>query len=509
MYARHTAGPSSGGSHSGHSGPRTGAKRPFSSSSSRSHSSPRPSFGAARPSSGSGYQGSNPRPGSSAPARHSTGVAHSAHRAPAAGGSRFSSPRGGAGAGFSRGGSSAPSRGGFSGGPRKSFGGNRRGGSGGGGGGRRGGGFRGERIDFSRFVKKAEKVEEKAYVPTHTFNDFPFSEQLKKNIAKKGFVHPTPIQDQSILPIIEGRDFFGLANTGTGKTGAFILPLIDRVAKDKKQKVLIMAPTRELAQQIEVEFRALSFFMQTFSVSAVGGMPIDKQIREIKRGVSFVIGTPGRIVDLVKRKALDLSQYSNIVLDEADRMLDMGFRDDMLFILKNCAPERQTLFFSATLSTEIKKITEQYLKNPLFISVVKSETSKNIDQDIVRATRGEKIDVLHNILIKDGSDKVLIFRETKRSVDELEKELKTRGFKIAGIHGDKRNRERMRTLEAFKKGEINILIATDVAARGLDIPNVTHVINYDIPNDYDTYVHRIGRTGRAGNKGNSITFVPA
>ena len=258
------------------------------------------------------------------------------------------------------------------------------------------------------------------------------------------------------------------------------MPLIDRVAKDKKQKVLIMAPTRELAQQIEVEFRDLSFFMQTFSVSVVGGMPIEKQIREIRRGVSFVIGTPGRIVDLVKRKALDLSQYGNIVLDEADRMLDMGFRDDMLYILKNCAEQRQTLFFSATLSPEVKKMTEQYLKNPMFLSVVKGETSKNIDQDIVRATRGEKIDVLHNILIKDGSDKVLIFRETKRSVDELETELRTRGFKVAGIHGDKRNRERMRTLEAFKKNDINILIATDVAARGLDIPNVTHVINYDI-----------------------------
>ena len=480
MYARHSARPASGGSSSGHSSPRSGAKRSFSRSGSSSHTSSHSSAGSSHPRAG-GFSSSRP-----------------AH-APRTGG--FSSSRPAGGSGFSRGGSS--------GGPRKSFGGSRGGGRSGGGSRGGGRGFRGERIDFSRFVKKAEKVEEKAYVPIHKFADFPFSDQLKKNIAKKGFVYPTPIQDQSILPIIEGRDFFGLANTGTGKTGAFILPLIDRVYKDKKQKVLIMAPTRELAQQIEVEFRDLSFFMQTFSVSTVGGMPIDKQIREIKRGVSFVIGTPGRIVDLVKRRALDLSQYQNIVLDEADRMLDMGFRDDMLYILKNCAEQRQTLFFSATLSPEVKKITEQYLKNPMFLSVVKGETSKNIDQDVVRATRGEKTDVLHNILIKDGSDKVLIFRETKRSVDELEKELKTRGFKVAGIHGDKRNRERMRTLEAFKKNDINILIATDVAARGLDIPNVTHVINFDIPNDYDTYVHRIGRTGRAGNKGNSITFIPA
>ena len=460
------------------SGPRSGAKRSFSSSPSRSFSSPRPSAA-----------------GSSFSARPSTG------------GRSFSSsssrPSSGGGAGFSRGGFSSS-------GPRKSFGGNRRSG-GGGGGGRSGGrgGFRGERIDFARFVKKAEKVEEKAYVPTNTFNDFAFSDQLKKNIAKKGFVNPTPIQDQSINHILDGRDFFGLANTGTGKTGAFILPLIEKVSKNKNQKVLIMAPTRELAQQIEVEFRALSFFLQIFSVGAVGGMPIDKQIREIRRGVNFIIGTPGRIVDLVKRNALDLSTVSNIVLDEADRMLDMGFRDDMLYILKHCAPQRQTLFFSATLSPEIKKMTSEYLKDPLFVTVVKGETSKNIDQDVVRAGRGEKVDVLHNILIKEGSDKVLIFRETKRSVDELEKELKDRGFKVAGIHGDKRNRERMRTLEFFKAGTVNVLIATDVAARGLDIPNVTHVINFDIPNDYDTYVHRIGRTGRAGNKGNALTFIPA
>ncbi len=367
----------------------------------------------------------------------------------------------------------------------------------------------GQRIDFSRFVKKAEYVEEKPYVAKHAFADFPFAEQLHKNIAKKGFVHPTPIQDQSIEHILAGRDFFGLANTGTGKTGAFILPLIDRASRDKKQKVLILAPTRELAQQIDAEFKALAFWMQLFSACVVGGMPMGKQINEIRRGVSFVIGTPGRVTDLIKQGVLDLSGYKTVVLDEADRMLDMGFRDDMTFILGKCAAERQTLFFSATLSPEIKKLTQMYLKDPLFVSVVKGETSKNVDQDIVRASADEKIDMLHDILIKDGSDKVLIFRETKHSVDKLETELRGRGFKVAGIHGDKRNRERMRTLEAFKKNELNILIATDVAARGLDIPNVTHVINYDIPNDYDTYVHRIGRTGRAGKKGSALTFVPA
>ena len=450
MYARHSARPASS----------AGPKRSFSSGSPSSHRSSAPAGGSSSRFSGSGARGSAPR-------------------------------------------TSGPRSGGFGAGRRsQSFTRNR---SGGGGGGSR---FA-QRIDFSRFIKKAEKVEEVAYVPKHKFADFPFAEQLHKNIAKKGFINPTPIQDQTINTVLEGRDLFGLANTGTGKTGAFILPLISRVATDKKQKVLILAPTRELAQQIQEEFRSLSLWMHIFSVAAVGGLPINKQISEIRRGISFVIGTPGRVTDLLKRKALDLSEYSTIVLDEADRMLDMGFRDDMVFILGKCAAQRQTLFFSATMSPEIKKMTELYLKNPLFVSVVKGDTSKNVDQDVVRAKKDEKLDRLHDILIKEGSDKVLIFRETKRSVDQLESELKLRGFKVAGIHGDKRNRERIRMLDAFKKNEIAVLIATDVAARGLDIPNVTHVINYDIPNDYDTYVHRIGRTGRANAKGIALTFVPA
>ncbi len=369
---------------------------------------------------------------------------------------------------------------------------------------------RGEHIDFSRFIKKAQHVEEKAYVAKHTFADFPFSAQLHKNIARKGFEHPKPIQDQAIPSVLKGRDVFGLANTGTGKTAAFLLPLLDKVMKNKMEKVLVLAPTRELAMQIEDDLRSLAFGSGLFGVCVVGGMPIMKQINEITRGVSFVIGTPGRVTDLIKRKVLDLSNYKNVVLDEADRMLDMGFRDDMVNILGKCAKERQTLFFSATLSPEIKKLTEQFLKDPLFISVVSGETAKNIEQDVVRVrSKEERLGKLDEILKKDGSDKVLIFREMKHSVDTLEKELRHMGFKVGSIHGDKRSRERIRTLDSFKKDQINILIATDVAARGLDIPDVTHVINYDIPQTYDTYVHRIGRTGRAGKKGTALTFVPA
>ncbi len=383
-------------------------------------------------------------------------------------------------------------------------------------GGRRGSGkrFGAERIDFSRFVKKAEYAEEKAYIPEHSFADFNFYDQVEKNLAKKGFSGPRPIQDQAIPKVLEGRDVFGLANTGTGKTAAFLLPLIDKILKGKSDgrmglnKVLIMAPTRELAMQIESDFRELAYGLGIFSAVCVGGLPITRQIREIGRGVTFIIGTPGRLKDLIKRKKLDLSKCQYVVLDEADRMLDMGFRPDMVSILGGVPKERQTLFFSATLSPEIKKLTVEFLRDPVSISVLSGETAKNIDQDIIRAkTKEEKLEKLHDVLNKKGADKVLIFREMKHSVDSLTRELSERGFKVGCIHGNKRSRERIRTLDLFKQDHIKILIATDVAARGLDIPDVTHVINYDIPQNYETYIHRIGRTGRSGKKGIALTFI--
>ncbi|MDQ3076407.1 MAG: DEAD/DEAH box helicase [bacterium] len=399
----------------------------------------------------------------------------------------------------------------FSRGPRPSFGGGnfKRNSSRSSGGKSKGSRFAGDKIDYNRFIQKAVHVEEKPYVAKHTFADFPFEAQLHKNIAKKGYSNPRPIQDQAIHAVLDGKDVFGMANTGTGKTAAFLLPLINKVMKDKSQKVLVLAPTRELAIQIEEELRSLATGSGLFGVCVVGGMPINKQIDEIKRGVSFVIGTPGRVTDLIKRKVLDLAPYKYVVLDEADRMLDMGFRDDMVFIIGKTSTDRQTLFFSATLSPEIKKLTTTFLKDPVFISVVSGETAKNIDQNVVRAKREDKLEKLHEVLKSEGVEKTLIFREMKHAVDDLTKELSRLGFKVGCIHGDKRSRERIRTLELFKKDQIDILIATDVAARGLDIPDVTHVINYDVPQTYDTYVHRIGRTGRAGKKGTAITFVPA
>lgn len=370
--------------------------------------------------------------------------------------------------------------------------------------------FGGERIDYSRFIQKAVHVEEKPYIAKHTFLDFPFEEKLHHNISKKGYINPRPIQDQAIPSVLAGKDVFGMANTGTGKTAAFLLPLINKVMKDKTKKVLVLAPTRELAIQIEDELRSLATGSGLYGVCVVGGMPIGKQINEIKHGVQFVIGTPGRVTDLIKRKVLDLTSYKYVVLDEADRMLDMGFRDDMVFIISKTSGDRQTLFFSATLSPEIKRLTNQFLKDPVFISVVSGETAKNIDQNVIRVNKKEeKLDKLHEVLKSAGVEKTLIFREMKHSVDTLTKELHQLGFKVGCIHGDKRSRERIRTLELFKKDQITILIATDVAARGLDIPDVTHVINYDVPQTYDTYVHRIGRTGRSGKKGTALTFVGA
>lgn len=367
-----------------------------------------------------------------------------------------------------------------------------------------------ERIDVSRFISKATIIEkEEIYLPTHTFSDFAIDERLKTAIANKQYIYPSPIQDKSIPHALEGRDILGIANTGTGKTAAFLIPIINKILKDSKETAIIIAPTRELALQIEKEFIEFTKGMKMWSVSCVGGAPIFAQIKNLRRGCNVVIGTPGRLLDLVKRKELDLSDTRSIVLDEADRMLDMGFVDDITFLLEKTPKDRQGFFFSATLPKPIEKLIEQFGKDPVHVMVKTRDTSKNVEQDIIRVARGvEKIDVLSELLEKsDEFKKVLIFSEMKHAVEKLSNELIKRGFKAGSIHGDKRHNERQRTLKSFKENNINILVATDVAARGLDIPDVTHVINYEIPQTYDTYVHRIGRTGRASAKGFALTFV--
>ncbi len=366
----------------------------------------------------------------------------------------------------------------------------------------------GQRIDVSRFIKKAvtqaEQVEE---APKNTFADFKIDERLKANISARGYTTPTPIQDKAIPHALLGSDIVGIANTGTGKTGAFLIPLINKVLAQRNDNVLIVAPTRELAIQIDAELQHFTKHLPIFSVCTVGGAPIGKQISQLRRQHNFVIGTPGRIKDLIERRYIDLSRFSTIVLDEADRMLDMGFIDDMKFLMAKMPAQRHTLFFSATLSREIEALIANFLRTPVRISVKTRDTAENVEQDVVRTGGGVKIDVLHDLLAKPEFKKVLIFGRTKHGVEKLSNTLAERGFKTDSIHGDKNHSKRQRALKSFKENHVQILVATDVAARGLDIDNVSHVINYDLPTTYDDYVHRIGRTGRGDKSGTALTFV--
>lgn len=366
---------------------------------------------------------------------------------------------------------------------------------------------RGERIDESRFIKKACGVVVDEIEVQNSFDDFGFCPQLKQNLDSRSYRVPTPVQDQSIPHVLKGRDLIGLANTGTGKTAAFLLPLIEKCFADRSKKVLIIAPTRELAQQINEEFRKFSVQMGLYSAVCVGGMPIYRQIDCLRRRFNFVIGTPGRLKDLKERGEINFSVFDFVVLDEIDRMLDMGFVDEIKRILGELPDNRQSLFFSATLPEKIKFLVSQFLKNPVSIQVSTGNTAKNVDQDIVRVAGHQKFDKLKDLLISEGLEKVLIFSETKREVEKLTGDLLKDGFKADSIHGDKRQSQRQKALAKFKENHVQILVATDVAARGLDIDNVTHVINYTVPQTYDDYVHRIGRTGRADKKGFALTFV--
>ncbi len=363
-------------------------------------------------------------------------------------------------------------------------------------------------IHASRFINKATSIKNtEVFTPVHTFTDFNFSENLAKNIASKGYTAPTPIQDTIIPLILETQDVVGIANTGTGKTAAFLLPLIQRVISNTREKVLIVVPTRELAIQIDEEFKSFVQGMRMFSACCVGGASISKQISELRHYNSFVIGTPGRLKDLIQRKYIKLETFNTIVLDEADRMLDMGFIADMRAIMQHMPVRRNTLFFSATISPEIDALIKEFLTNPKIVSVKTRDTSANIDQDVIRIEGKSKMELLQNLLKQKEFEKVLIFGRTKFGVEKLAKTLTERGFRSESIHGDKIHARRQRALTAFKEGRVRILIATDVAARGLDIPNVSHVINFDVPATYDDYIHRIGRTGRGDKTGKALTFI--
>lgn len=363
-------------------------------------------------------------------------------------------------------------------------------------------------IHPSRFVQAAKPVEEVAYEAQHLFADFAVNELIKENIARRGFEQPSPIQDQAIPLGLVGRDVIGIANTGTGKTIAFAIPVLHRLIEDEQAKALIIAPTRELAQQIEAEMKMVGKGSGLYGALLIGGSAMGAQLRDLRANPQVVIGTPGRIMDHMQRGTLDLSDFNLAVLDEVDRMLDMGFVNDVRTILGELHEERQSFFFSATLDPKVRDLISTFANEPVTVSVKTGNTSDNVHQDIVcYETEHDKIEQLHDILNKQEVTKVIIFDETQRSVERLYEELATRGFKADAIHGGKTQGQRQRALNRFKKSEVTVLVATDVAARGIDVADITHVINYTTPQSYEDYVHRIGRAGRAGRVGYALTFV--
>ncbi len=362
-------------------------------------------------------------------------------------------------------------------------------------------------VDPRLLIKKGTKLEQKPYEPKHMFSDFELAPIIQQNIQRRSYSAPTPIQDQVIPVVMEGRDVIGLAATGTGKTAAFMLPLLNKMMQDKTQRVLIMAPTRELAVQIVEEGGEFARGSGIKYALVIGGVDMQRQIRDLSYKPSLVVGTPGRLKDLWERRALNLSEYQTIVLDEVDRMLDMGFIADMRTLIGALPKSKHGLFFSATMNDKAKIIASEFLNNPVTIQIETQHASESVDQDIVKLNGRSKVEVLHELLIQPGFDKVLVFGRTKHGMEKLSRTLGERGFLTASIHGNKSQSQRQRALTAFKRNEVKVLLATDVAARGIDIESVTHVINYELPESYADYIHRIGRTGRADRTGVALTFV--
>lgn len=365
-------------------------------------------------------------------------------------------------------------------------------------------------IPYSRYINKAVALEEDApYVPTHKFTDFGLNQRTTATLQHLGFITPSPIQDQSIPSGLEGKDIIGLANTGTGKTAAFLLPTIEKLSVNPVvASVLILAPTRELAQQIDQEFRRFASGQKLFSALVVGGANIGRQIQQIKRGPHVIIGTPGRIKDLIDRRVLRLHGVNTFILDEADRMCDMGFVKDIRIIESELPKDRQTFCYSATMTADVKMIVQEFMRSPVTVSVVKNQTNDHIEQDVVHARdKVHKVELLTELLRRSEFEKVIVFGETKYGVQRLADKLSKSDIPAVAIHGNKSQSQRERALKSFKSDHVSVLVATDVAARGIDIQDVTHVINFDPPKVYDDYVHRIGRTGRAGKSGKALTFV--
>ncbi len=342
------------------------------------------------------------------------------------------------------------------------------------------------------------------------FTELSLSSEIQKAVGDMGFVEATPIQSEAIPVLLQGHDVIGQAQTGTGKTAAFGIPLLELIdTRDKVTSALVMCPTRELAVQVAQEIKKLAKYKKGIAVLAVyGGEQIQKQINALKRAVHVVVGTPGRIMDHLDRKTLDLSELKMVVLDEADEMLNMGFREDMEAILKHAPKERQTVLFSATMPKPILELTKKFQHDPKLIKVTKSElTVSSIEQGYYDIKVSQKADVIAQLIEQHGLKLMLVFCNTKRKTDEVTEQFQQMGYKAEAIHGDLRQNQRNNVLSRFKRGDVNILVATDVAARGIDVENVEAVFNFDLPLDAENYVHRIGRTGRAGKSGRAYSFV--
>lgn len=341
------------------------------------------------------------------------------------------------------------------------------------------------------------------------FSELNISESTLKSLERMGFEEATPIQAGTIPLAVEGHDIIGQAQTGTGKTVAFGVPLIEKVdPKEPTIQALVIAPTRELAIQCSEELHKIGYGKRSKILSVYGGQDISRQIRALKNKPQIIVGTPGRILDHIKRRTLKLENVKTLVLDEADEMLNMGFIEDINAILENVPSERQTLLFSATMPPAIRKIADTFMTEPESVKIKAKElTVDNIEQFFVKSQEREKFDILSRLLNVQKPELAIVFGRTKRRVDELSHALSIRGYIAEGIHGDLSQAKRLSVLRQFKENKIDVLVATDVAARGLDISGVTHVYNFDIPQDPESYVHRIGRTGRAGKSGVAVTFV--
>lgn len=365
-------------------------------------------------------------------------------------------------------------------------------------------------IDPSRFVKKGIPMDQVSYIPTRLIADLPLNTRLIGNLIQKGYAHPTEIQDKTLEAIADGRDVLGIAQTGTGKTCAYLTPIVNGLLDTKPCfQALVVVPTRELAVQVEQEFKSITKGLNLFSACFIGGASINKDKAILRRPCHIVIGTPGRLNDLSRQRALNFARFNTLVLDEFDRLLDMGFSRDIQRIVQAMENRRQTILFSATEEKSQQTLIQSLLTDPFEVKVGTGNVSADhIDQEVVRVGAGEsKIAVLLGMIRQESFQKVIVFDETKRGVSAVCQKLQKAGIKVDQIHGNKSQNHRINVLNDFRTGRIQVLIATDVAARGLDISEVTHVINFQQPKTFDSYIHRIGRTGRAGRAGKAYTFI--